>query len=98
MKTDLNTLLTTLYVHLDDRILPALGFSRDHHSGHKPVLSDVELLCLIVAQHLLGIASERKWIRYADSGHPAMSDLYPVTAARAAQYGFPRTPEQRPVP
>lgn len=60
MKTDLNTLLTTLYVHLDDRILPAIGYSRDRHPGRKPVLSDVELLCLIVAQHLLGIASERK--------------------------------------
>ena len=48
MKTDLATLLTTLYVHLDDRILPALSFSRDHHPGREPVLSDVELLCLIV--------------------------------------------------
>lgn len=65
MKTDLNTLLITLYVHLDDRILPAIGFSRDHHPGRKPALNDVELLCLIVAQHLLGIASDRKWIRHA---------------------------------
>ncbi len=74
MKTDLNTLLTTLYVHLDDRILPALGFSRDHHPGRKPVLSDVELLCLIVAQHLLGIASEPKWIRYA---HTHLLGMFP---------------------
>jgi Transposase DDE domain len=29
------------------------------------VLSDAELLCLAVAQQLLGIASERRWIRYA---------------------------------
>ena len=65
MNTELNTLLTTLYVHLDDRILPAIGFSRDHHPGRKPALNDVELLCLLVAQHLLGIASDRKWIRYA---------------------------------
>jgi hypothetical protein len=28
-------------------------------------LSDAELVCLAVAQHLLGIASERRWIRYA---------------------------------
>lgn len=67
MKTDLNTLLTTLYVHLDDRILPAVGFSRAHHPGRKPVLTDVELLCLVVAQQMLGIASDRKWIRYARS-------------------------------
>lgn len=65
MKTDLNTLLVTLYVHLDDRILPAIGFTRDHHPGRKPALNDVELLCLLVAQHLLGISSDRKWIRYA---------------------------------
>lgn len=65
MKTDLNTLLTTLYVHLDDRILPAVGFSRARHPGRKPALTDPELLCLLVAQHLLGIASDRKWIRYA---------------------------------
>lgn len=65
MKTELNTLLITLYVHLDDRILPAIGFTRDHHPGRKPALNDVELLCLLVAQHLLGIASDRKWIRHA---------------------------------
>ena len=55
----------TLYVHLDDRILPAIGFSRDRSPGRKPALNDVELLCLLVAQHLLGIASDRKWIRHA---------------------------------
>ncbi len=66
MKTDLNTLLTTLYVHLDDRIIPALGFSRRGRPGRPPALTDVELLCLVVAQHLLGIASDRKWIRYAN--------------------------------
>ncbi len=35
MNTDLNTLLITLYVHLDDRILPTIGFSRDHRVGRK---------------------------------------------------------------
>ena len=74
MKTDLNTLLTTLYVHLDDRILPGLGFSRDHHPGRKPALNDVELLCLLVAQQLLGIASDRKWIRYARTH---LLDMFP---------------------
>lgn len=44
--------LTTLYVHLDDRILPTLGFSRAHIPGRIPALNDAELLCLIVAQHL----------------------------------------------
>jgi hypothetical protein len=74
VKTDLNTLLTTLYVHLDDRILPAIGYSRDCHPECKPVLSDVELLCLIIAQHLLGIASEREWIRHA---HAQLAEIFP---------------------
>ena len=52
-------------MHLDDRILPGLGFSRDRHPGRKPALSDAELLCLIVAKQMLGIASGRKWIRHA---------------------------------
>lgn len=74
MNTDLNTLLVTLYVHLDDRILPAIGFSRDHCPGRKPALNDVELLCLLVAQHLLGISSDRKWIRYARAH---LRDMFP---------------------
>ena len=65
MTNNLDALLTALYVDLQDRVLPALGWSRDHRPGRKPVLSDAELLCLAVAQHLLGIASERRWIRYA---------------------------------
>jgi hypothetical protein len=77
VKTDLNTLLTTLYVHLDDRIMPELGFSRDHHAGRKPQLNDVELLCLIVAQHLLGIASDRKWIRFARTHFQSMFPALP---------------------
>jgi hypothetical protein len=62
---NLDALLTALYVDLDDRVLPALGYSRDHRPGRKPVLSDAELLCVAVAQQLLGFASERRWIRYA---------------------------------
>ena len=65
MTNNLDTLLTALYVDLDDRVLPALGWSRDHLPGGKPLLADAELICLAVAQHLLGIASERRWIRYA---------------------------------
>lgn len=65
MNTQLNTLLTTLYVYLDDQVLPDLGVSRDRRPGRKPVLSDAELLCLAVAQHLLGFSSETRWIRYS---------------------------------
>jgi hypothetical protein len=62
---DLDALLRALYVDLDDRVLPMLGWSRDHRPGRKPALSDAELACLAVAQQLLGIASERRWIRHA---------------------------------
>lgn len=65
VSNELDTLLTALYVDLEDRVLPALGCSRAHRRGRKPVLSDAELLCLAVAQQLLGVASERHWIRYA---------------------------------
>lgn len=65
MNSQLNTLLTTLYVYLDDHVLPDLGVSRAGRPGRKPVLSDAELLCLAVAQHLLGFSSESRWIRYS---------------------------------
>jgi hypothetical protein len=66
VNNELNTLLTTLYVFLTDRVLPDLGWSRRHRPGRKAVLDDAELLCLAVAQHLLhGRDSEAKWVRYA---------------------------------
>ena len=77
MTNDLDTLLTALYVDLEDRVLPALGWSRDHRRGRKPVLSDAELLCLAVAQQLLGFASERRWIRYARKNLSAMFPRLP---------------------
>jgi hypothetical protein len=63
--SQLNTLLITLYVFLTDRVLPDLGVSREHRPGRRPVLTDAELLCLAAAQHLLGISSEARWVRYA---------------------------------
>ncbi len=65
MNNELNTLLTTLYVFLDDRVLPRLGLSRSGRPGRRPVLTDAELLCLVVAQHLLQFDSETRWVRYA---------------------------------
>ena len=67
MNNQLNTLLTTRYVFLDDRALPGIGLSRAHVRGRKPLLSDAELLCLVVAQHLLQFDSETRWIRYAST-------------------------------
>ena len=66
MNPKLNTLLTTLYVFLTDRVLPDLGHTRAGRPGRKPALDDAELLCLAVAQHLLhGSSSETRWVRYA---------------------------------
>lgn len=59
MTTDLDTLLTALYVFLDDHVI---GRRR---RGRPPLLSDAELLCLAIAQVLLEFPRERHWIRYA---------------------------------
>ena len=64
---NLDTLLTALYVDLDDRVLPVLGVTRDHVPGRKPELSDGELLCLAVAQELLQFDSERRFVRFAQA-------------------------------
>jgi hypothetical protein len=56
---DLDTLLTALYVFLDDHVIGP------RRIGRPPLLDDAELLCLAIAQVLLGFASERHWIRYA---------------------------------
>jgi len=57
---DLDTLLTALYVEIDDHVaLPRRG------RGQRPQLTDAELVCLAVAQVLLGIDSEHRWIRFA---------------------------------
>jgi hypothetical protein len=74
VSNNLDTLLTALYVELDDRVLPRLGWSRAHCPGRKPVLTDAELLCLAVAQQLLEMASERRWIRYA---HAHLTGTFP---------------------
>ncbi|MET8052743.1 hypothetical protein ABZU75_34615 [Streptosporangium sp. NPDC005286] len=59
MTTDLDTLVTALYVKIDDEI----GETR--WMGRPPLLSDSELVCLAVAQALLGYHSEARWLRYA---------------------------------
>ena len=58
MTTDLNTLLTALYVKIDDYL------GRRTRPGRPPKLSDAELLTLAVAQVLLGVRSEARWLRF----------------------------------
>ena len=64
MIADLDTLLTALYVELDDRIIPARGFARSG-PGRPPAVTDAELVCLAVAQVLLRHDGERHWLRAA---------------------------------
>lgn len=65
MTKELNTLLTALYVLIDDHVVqPRAG------RGRQPLLSDSELLTLATAQVLLGYHSERRWVRHIRaSGH-----------------------------
>jgi hypothetical protein len=69
--TDLNTLLTALYVKIDDEI----GGTRC--TGRPPLLSDSELVCLAIAQALLGYHSEARWLRYAGKHLTGMSRTCP---------------------
>ena len=56
---DLNTLLTALYVLVDDHVVaPRTG------RGRRPRLTDSELITLAAAQVLLRFDSERRWIRH----------------------------------
>ena len=66
MTNDLDALLTALYVEIDDHVVPAR-----RGRGRRPQLSDAELLTLAVAQVLLGIDNEHRWIRiaYCRLGH-----------------------------
>lgn len=68
---DLDTLLTALYVFIDDCVMtPRSG------RGRRPELSDSELICLAVAQALLGFHSERRWVRHLHS-NPAWRAMFP---------------------
>jgi PucR C-terminal helix-turn-helix domain len=64
---NLDTLLTALYVLIDDHVIP----SGQRRPGRPKKLSDAELVCLAVAQVLLGARSEHHWLRlcYARLGH-----------------------------
>jgi hypothetical protein len=63
--TDLNTVLTGLYVKIDDC------------AGRPPKLTDAELLTLAVAQALLGFRSEARWLRFVPRALPAAFPYLP---------------------
>jgi hypothetical protein len=60
--TDLDTLLTALYVEIADHVVPARPV---RPGAFAPKLTDAELVCLAVAQVLLGFSSEHRWLRFA---------------------------------
>ena len=73
MKTDLDTLLTALYVFVDDHVV---GTHRQR-PGRPKKLTDAELICLAVAQVLLGFPSQHHWLRFCYSRLGAMFRYLP---------------------
>lgn len=71
MTTDLNTLLTSLYVRIDDYLGPR------SRVGRRPRLTDAELLTLAVAQALLGVHSEARWLRQVPAALPGAFPYLP---------------------
>ena len=71
MTKELEALLTELYVLIDDQVVEPR-----HGRGRRPKLSDSELLCLAVAQILLGFHSERRWVRHAH-GNADLRKMFP---------------------
>jgi hypothetical protein len=59
---ELDTLLTALYVLVDDHVVPVRT-----GRGRRPLFTDSELLTLAVAQVLLRYHDERRWIRHLHS-------------------------------
>jgi hypothetical protein len=71
VRTDLNTLLTALYVWIDDR------FAGRVRAGRRPRLTDSELLTLAVAQVLLEVHSEARWLRLVPAALPGAFPYLP---------------------
>jgi len=68
---ELNTLLTALYVLIDDHVVPPRT-----GRGRRPLLTDSELITLAVAQVLLGYHCEHRWIRHVRSS-PQWRGMFP---------------------
>ena len=85
MTADLDTLLTALYVLIDDHVIEP----GQRRPGHPKKLSDAELVCLAVAQVLLGARSGASLA--ADVPRAARAPVpLPAPAAR-----LPQTPQGR---
>jgi Transposase DDE domain len=73
----LDTLIVALYVEVDD-LLASLA---RHSPGRPPRLTDSELVCLAVAQVLLGCNSEHRWLRFA---YRRLGHLFPYLPQQPA--------------
>ena len=75
MHACLDDLVIALYVTIDELLEPRRG------PGHPLKLADSELLCLAVAQVLLGYRSERRWLRAVNT---RLGHLFPYVCGQAA--------------
>ncbi|MFL6191025.1 MAG: IS982 family transposase [Actinomycetes bacterium] len=75
MHACLDDLVIALYVTVDELLEPRRG------PGHPPKLADSELVCLAVAQVLLGYRSERQWLRVVNT---RLGHLFPYVCGQAA--------------
>lgn len=80
MSNELSTLLTALYVFIDDHVAPPRT-----GRGRRPELSDSELVTLAVAQVLLGFSSERRWIRYL-RGNAWLRAMFPCLPGQSGYH------------
>src|SRR5450759_5051694 len=81
MTRDRDTLLTALYVEIDDHVAPPR-----QGRGRRPRLTDAELVCLAVARVLLGFDCEHRWnpVRLLPAGPPVPLPAQPARLPRAA--------------
>ena len=73
MTTDLDTLITALYVKIDDERAELARLP-----GRPPKLSHSELLCLAVMQALLGFHCEARWLRHVRSHYRHLFPFVPL--------------------
>jgi hypothetical protein len=82
----LDDLVVALYVTVDELL------GKRSRPGRPPRLSDAELVCLAVAQVLLGCNSERRWLRFV--GH-RLRHLFPYVSGQSGTTGGCAPPRQR---
>lgn len=75
MTTESDTLLTALYVHIDDHL------KTPRWRGRPPKLTDAELITLAVAQAMPGFHCEARWLRFAPAH---LHGMFPCLPQRPA--------------